>query len=67
MEPITWGSGSGGQSYGQGSGSNHVSGGMWSVNYAGMPGAYGGPINVGPGAGGMNLGSAFLLAYRHSY
>ncbi|GKV31348.1 hypothetical protein SLEP1_g40044 [Rubroshorea leprosula] len=48
-----FGIGFGSQNYGQSSGSNHVNGGMWSVS-----GAYGGHINVGPGARGVHSGFA---------
>ncbi|GKV31350.1 hypothetical protein SLEP1_g40046 [Rubroshorea leprosula] len=72
VEPITSaiGTGSGSQNFGQDSGSNDVSGGMSTVSPRAAnpcaPGVHypcsyhyaGGPVNVGPGAGGRNMGSA---------
>ncbi|GLT81536.1 hypothetical protein SLA2020_529180 [Shorea laevis] len=65
------GTGSGSQTFGQGSGSNHISGGiLWTVSRRfaspcaqrfANPCAYpcgGAPLNVGPCAGGWNRGSA---------
>ncbi|GKV31362.1 hypothetical protein SLEP1_g40058 [Rubroshorea leprosula] len=53
MAPCNLGTGSGSQNYGQGSGSNHLNGGHFNFSPSlALGNPCGGPVNIGPGAGG---------------